>query len=427
MDKKIVKSPLLGQQFTQIQHSSGLTVLLCPMEGFSTSYALFAAKVGSIDTTFKTQADEDFVEVPAGIAHFLEHKMFENEEGDAFQKYAATGASANAYTSFDRTAYLFSCSDNFPQSLEILLDFVSRPYFTPQSVEKEQGIIGQEIQMYDDHPSWQTLTGLMESLYHHNPVKLDIAGTVESISQITADLLYRCYNTFYNLSNMVLSIAGNFDPQVVLDLCDKILKPQPSVEIEWRNAQEPREVVAHRRAKALSVSVPIFQIGFKGEAGDSLDNLKAQVLDEILLEILCGESSPLYRRLYDQGLINSTFEYEVLAGRDYLVPMYGGESRDPDAVYAAITQEADRLRQEGIPQDAFAWCHKATYGRYVGMFSRVEAVASLMMLAHFSGLEDMYQLLDWVRDLTLDSLTQRLALDFQPQYSAVSIVEPVRS
>ncbi len=425
MNEAIIKSPVLGEQYTQIKHPSGLTVLLCPMSGFSSAYALFAAKVGSIDTTFKTPGEDDFVEVPPGIAHFLEHKMFENEEGDAFQKYAATGASANAYTSFDRTAYLFSCSDNFPQAMEILLDFVSRPYFTPESVQKEQGIIGQEIQMYDDSPSWQTMVGLLESLYHNNPVRLDIAGTVESISEITADLLYRCYHTFYNLSNMVLAVAGSFDPQVVLDLCDKILKPQEEVEIQWRRADEPREVAAHRKAKALSVSVPMFQIGFKGEAGDTLQNLKAQVMDEILLEILCGESSPLYRRLYDQGLINATFEYEVLAGRDYLVPMYGGESRDPDAVYDAICREAERLCKEGIPADAFDWCRKATYGRYVGMYSRVDAVASLLVLTHFSGLENMYELLDLVRDLTLEDLTDRLGRDFQPRYSAVSIVEPV--
>ena len=290
MNKKAIASPSLGEQFLRVEHSSGLTILLCPMEGYSTAYAMFSAKVGSIDTTFKTQREEDFVEVPAGIAHFLEHKMFECDDGDAFAKYAKTGASANAFTSFDRTAYLFSCTGNFRESLEILLDFVSRPYFTPETVQKEQGIIGQEIRMYDDDPGWRSLFNLLGAIYHVNPVRLDIAGTTESIAEITSDLLYRCYHTFYSLGNMVLTVAGNFRPEEVLETADKILQKGEDVHIQWRKAEEPREVAAPYVEQSLSVSTPLFQLGFKGEAGDSLTNLRRQVADEILLEILCGEA-----------------------------------------------------------------------------------------------------------------------------------------
>ncbi len=418
MNKKAIASPSLGEQFLRVEHPSGLTILLCPMEGYSTAYAMFSAKVGSIDTTFKTQREEDFVEVPAGIAHFLEHKMFECDDGDAFAKYAKTGASANAFTSFDRTAYLFSCTGNFRESLEILLDFVSRPYFTPETVQKEQGIIGQEIRMYDDDPGWRSLFNLLGAIYHVNPVRLDIAGTTESIAEITSDLLYRCYHTFYSLGNMVLTVAGNFRPEEVLETADKILQKGEDVHIQWRKAEEPREVAAPYVEQSLS------QLGFKGEAGDSLTNLRRQVADEILLEILCGESSPLYRRLYDSGLINGTFEYEVLAGRDYLCCMYGGESREPKKVREAICQEAQRMAAEGIDPDAFRRCKKATYGRYIGMFSRVESVASLMMGSYFAGLENMYELLDWVRNLTLPELEQRLREDLDPRYSALSVVNP---
>ena len=424
MNKEIVSSPALGEQFQRVEHPSGLTILLCPMEGYSTAYAMFAAKVGSIDTTFKTQHEEDFVEVPPGIAHFLEHKMFECEDGDAFAKYAKTGASANAFTSFDRTAYLFSCTGNFRESMEILLDFVSRPYFTPETVQKEQGIIGQEIRMYDDDPGWRSLFNLLQALYHVNPVRLDIAGTTDSIAEITDQLLYRCYHTFYSLGNMVLTVAGNFRPEEVLETADKILQKGEDVHIQWRKAEEPREVAAPYVEQSLSVSTPLFQLGFKGEAGDSLTNLRRQVADEILLEILCGESSPLYRRLYDSGLINGTFEYEVLAGRDYLCCMYGGESREPKKVREAICQEAQRMAAEGIDPDAFRRCKKATYGRYIGMFSRVESVASLMMGSYFAGLENMYELLDWVRNLTLPELEQRLREDLDPRYSALSVVNP---
>ena len=269
-----ITSPALGEKFLRVEHPSGLTILMCPMEGYSTAYAMFAAKVGSIDTTFKTEKEDDFVEVPAGIAHFLEHKMFECEDGDAFAKYAKTGANANAFTSFDRTAYLFSCTGNFRESLEILLDFVSRPYFTPETVQKEQGIIGQEIRMYDDDPGWRSLFNLLESLYHNNPVRLDIAGTTESIAQISSELLYRCYRTFYSLGNMVLTVAGSFDPAEVLAVADSILKKGEEVTIQWRKAQEPREVAASYVEQSLPVSTPLFQIGFKGPAGSSKENLR---------------------------------------------------------------------------------------------------------------------------------------------------------
>lgn len=425
MNKEIVSSPALGEQFQRVEHPSGLTILLCPMEGYSTAYAMFAAKVGSIDTTFKTQHEEDFVEVPPGIAHFLEHKMFECEDGDAFAKYAKTGASANAFTSFDRTAYLFSCTGNFRESMEILLDFVSRPYFTPETVQKEQGIIGQEIRMYDDDPGWRSLFNLLQALYHVNPVRLDIAGTTDSIAEITDQLLYRCYHTFYSLGNMVLTVAGNFRPEDVLEAADKILKKGEDIRIQWRKAQEPREVAQSYVEQPLSVSTPLFQLGFKGTAGDSLQNLKRQIADEILLEILCGESSTLYRQLYDSGLINGTFEYEVLAGRDYLCCMYGGESRDPKKVRDAICGEVRRLMAEGIDPEAFRRCRKATYGRYIGMFSRVDSIASLMMLSHFSGLGNMYEILDWVKELTQEELENRLREDMDPQYSALSIITPM--
>ncbi len=346
---EFVSSPVLGERFQRVEHRSGLTILLCPMEGYSTAYAMFSAKVGSIDTTFKTQREEDFVEVPPGIAHFLEHKMFECEDGDAFAKYAKTGANANAFTSFDRTAYLFSCTGNFRESIEILLDFVSRPYFTPETVQKEQGIIGQEIRMYDDDPGWRSLFNLLQTLYRENPVRLDIAGTTESIAEITSDLLYRCYHTFYSLGNMVLTVAGNFRPEDVLEAADKILQAGEKVEIQWRKAEEPQEVAGHYVEQSLPVSTPLFQIGFKGEAGDSLENMKRQLADEVLMEILCGESSPLYRRLYDGGLINSSFGSEVLAGRDYLCCMFGGESRDPRNLPGDPPDGGGGHRPGGVP------------------------------------------------------------------------------
>lgn len=425
MNNQVIKSELLGQSYRRIEHKSGLTILLCPMEGFSTAYALFAAKVGSIDVTFKTQHDGDYVTVPAGIAHFLEHKMFESEEGDAFAQYAKTGASANAFTSFDRTAYLFSCTENFAASMEILMKLVTTPYFTQQTVEKEQGIIGQEIKMYDDDPGWRALFNLLESLYHYNSIKVDIAGTTESIAQIDAELLYRCYNTFYNLGNMVLAVAGNFCEDEVLELADKLLKKGEDITIDWKKTPEPREVVRSYSEQSLPVATPLFQIGFKGPAGDARQNLYSQIVCEIILETVCGESSPLYRELYDSGLINGSFESEAMAGRDYLVAMYEGESRDPREVYRKICAELDRMRSEGLPREQFERCRKATYGRYISMYCKASSVAGLLSLTHFAGVDDMYVMLEQVRCCTLERAQQVLAEVLDPRYSALSVINPV--
>lgn len=421
--KEIITGKRLGESYTRIKHSSGLTMVLCPMKEYSSAYALFATEYGSIDNCFKTQNDDDFVCVPDGIAHFLEHKMFENEDGDAFALYAKTGASANAYTSFDRTAYLFSCSDNFKESLDILLDFVSRPYFTQKSVEKEQGIIGQEIKMYDDNPDWRVYFNLLSALYVNNPVRVDIAGTVESISKIDADLLYRCYNTFYNLNNMVLAIAGNFDIDTVLEAADKILKPAKPITIERKLQDEPLEVAQKRIEQRLPVAMPMFQVGFKGVSEGKKENILNQIYDEILLDVIAGEATPLYRKLYDAGLINSTFTSEVLAGRDYIANIFAGEGKDPDAVYDAICKEIERIKHDGISDDAFTQSKRAVYGRYIGMYARVESVASVMLLSEFSDI-NMYELLDIAANVTKEQLEARLKKSFDVSKTAISIVLP---
>ena len=426
MERTVIKSARLGQEMVKIKHPSGLTMLLCPMPGYSTAYATFTANVGSVDTGFKTQDDDAFVDVPEGIAHFLEHKMFENEDGDAFAKYAKTGASANAYTSFDKTAYLFACTDRFEESLEILLDFVRRPYFTKESVQKEQGIIGQEIRMYDDDGEWRVQFNLLQALYHNHPVRIDIAGTVESIAEIDDQLLYRCYRTFYNLNNMVLCVAGNFDIDAVLRVADRVIKPdEKPVEIERRHVDEPESICKPLVEQKFAVAAPLFQFGVKGCGGNPRENLKNQILDEILAEIIAGDASPLYRRMYDAGIINSTFGSEIMAGRDYMCAIFSGESREPERVADEIKAEVARMRREGVDKKMFELCRRATYGRYIGMYTRTASVAGLMSAVYFAGMDDMYALLDIVANATLDQMNERLQIAFNPEKSALSIVRPL--
>ncbi len=417
-----ITSHKLGEQYQRLVHSSGLTVLLCPMPAYSTAYALFGTRYGSIDESFKTSLEEQYTTVPAGIAHFLEHKLFENEEGDAFSEYSKTGASANAYTSFDRTAYLFGCTDNFRQSLDILLHLVVNPYFTPSSVEKEQGIIGQEITMYDDNPEWRVYFNLLGALYQNHPIRVDIAGTIESISKINADILYKCYYTFYNLSNMVLSIAGNFQVEEVLEALDKHLKPSEPVIIDRKPVDEPREVAAPRVEQNLQVAVPLFQIGFKGPAGSLHENMVNQTIMEVLVEAIVGEATPLYRKLYDLGLINATFGDEVLGGDSYFTTIFAGESKDPDQINKILLEGIEEFRKNGITEENFERAKRACYGRYIGMYGNVESVASIMMMSEFAGMS-AYNILDVFLNMTCEQVNALLQTHLDPQYSALSVIK----
>ncbi len=419
---KEIHSELLRDSYYEIEHPSGLTILVMPKEGYSSAYALFGTKYGSIDTRFKRSDEAGFTEVPEGIAHFLEHKLFESEDLDAFARYAKTGASANAYTSFERTCYLFSCAGNFKASLEILLDFVQSPYFTEQTVQKEQGIIGQEIRMYQDEPNWQVMFNCLRALYQVHPVRIDIAGTIDSISQITADLLYRCYHTFYNLNNMALAVAGNVTVDEVLEVADRILKKAPELAIERNFPDEPAEVVQPYIEEKLDVAAPLFMLGFKETYDTPERPLREQLQTNILLEMLAGNTSPLYRRLFDEGLINTQFGAEYFQGYGFASVLFSGESKDPQKVADAIQAEIERARREGLDPAAFERARRKLYGHFVMAFNDIEELANEMIAAEFrgGGLFDEAQLL---REIALDEITARLETTLRREYSALSIVK----
>jgi len=418
--KQIIKNQRVNEQYTRIKHSSGVTICLCPMEGFSSAYALFGTKYGSVDSTFKTNNDTDYVTVPEGIAHFLEHKLFENEDCDAFKLFAETGANANAYTSFDKTAYLFLCSQNFNKNLEILLDFVQKPYFTDETVQKEQGIIAQEIKMYDDSAEWRVFFNCLENVYHNNPVRINIAGTVDTIAQIDKDLLYRCYNTFYNLNNMVISIAGNFDPDEALAICDRLLKPSEDIGLQAVIPDEPKQVKQHIVREKLAVGIPLFQIAFKLPNEYSLD-VSNYVNYNILLETALGKSSKFYLDAYQSGLINETFNVAVFNGRGFFICVADGEAREPEKVYETIKAEFKRLKQVGLSEDDFIRIKKQSYGELLGSFTSAEAVASNMMNAEFDG-TDMYANIEAAATVSFSDITAILE-NFDEENSCLSIIE----
>ncbi len=419
---KEIKNELLQDSYYEIDHTSGLKIFVYPKENYSSSYAIFGTKYGSIDTCFKLEGNSDYIEVPEGIAHFLEHKLFESEELDAFARYAKTGASANAYTSFDKTCYLFSCTDNFEESLEILLDFVSNPYFTPETVQKEQGIIGQEIKMCNDEPGWESLFSLLRAMYHSHPVKIDIAGTVDSISHITADLLYSCYETFYNPENMALAVAGNVSVEQVLRVADKLLKKKECKKIERKFRKEPAEVVEDTVVRNVSVAMPIFAIGYKEDIQTPCRTLKQSLESNILLDIIGGSTSTLYEDMLKDGLINTGFETEYFEGYGYSAHIFSGESTNYNEVRERINKEIERLKVEGIDRETFDRIKKKHYGNFIMSFNDIDALSNALIGAYFNG-DGIYDQIKILESITLEDVERRLHEAFNTANSSMSIIK----
>ncbi|MCH5323742.1 MAG: insulinase family protein [Eubacterium sp.] len=418
--KEIISNARLNEEYIRVKHPSGATLILYPMKGYSSAYALFGTRYGSVDTTFKTKNDDDFVTVPEGIAHYLEHKLFENDECDAFELYAKTGANANAFTSFDKTAYLFSCSQKFEENLEILLGFVQDPYFTDETVAKEQGIIGQEIRMYEDDPGWRVFFNCLQAMYHNNPVRIDIAGTVESIAKIDKDLLYRCYNTFYNLNNMVIAIAGNFDVDKTLEICDRLLKPSEDPELETKIPDEPYEVLTKRSVQKLSCAMPLFNIGFK--LPNDTERFKNKVRYSILMDMCLNKGSDFFERMYESKLINYSFNTYVFDGRGFFSIIVDGESRDPDKVLEETKAELRRLKKEGLDEESFITVRNTLYGSATATFGIVENVAHEALDCELSGV-GLYYGLELVAAVTFEDVKNALD-ELDIDNCSISIIEP---
>ncbi len=416
---KEIKNELLGESYFKIEHSSGLTVYVMKKEGYKSSYAIFGTAFGSADNHYIT-AENDEITLPDGTAHFLEHKLFESEEKDAFERFSQTGAMANAYTSFDRTCYLFQCSSNFYTNLETLLDFVQSPYFTEQTVAKEQGIIGQEIKMYEDSPEWQATMGVLAALYENCAVNKDIAGDVESIAKITPETLYSAYNGFYNLNNMVLSVVGDVDPAKVLEVCDRTLKTENSKAARSVVSTEPLASFKKKSVKKMQVGLPIFAFGYK-EPHTGIKTLKEKILTIILNQVLIGNMSPLYQSLIEEGLINDEFESEYFTSRNYSAVLFTGTSKDPEAVKVKFEQEVNRVRKNGIDKELFDCIVKELYGDYIVFFNSVERLANALCECEFSSY-GLFDEMEIYKAVTVDDAQELLKEKYNPEASSISII-----
>jgi predicted Zn-dependent peptidase len=415
--------PKLQETLWHEKLDNGLEVFILPKPGFTKTYATFTTRYGSIDNRFIPPEGNE-IKVPDGIAHFLEHKMFEEPEGDIFSKFASQGASANAYTSFDRTVYLFTATHEVEANLDTLLHFVQNPYFTEEGVEKEKGIIVQEIDMYRDNPDWRVYFGLIEALYQNHPVHIDIAGTAASVRSITKEMLYDCYNTFYHPSNMTLFVVGGIDPEETMDRVkrDQASKSfPPGGEIKRLFEDEPKQVKEEKRELQLPVSLPKCLFGFKEEPVEDNDAVRRELASKLMLEALLGASSTLYQQLYDDNLISDGFGHEYNTGPGYSFSIIGGETRDPDELVAKVTEALYTAAKNGISPEIFERTRRKKIGAFLRMMNSPESIASEFTRYRHKG-GDLFKLVEVYESLTLEEINQRVKEHADPQRRAISIV-----
>ena len=416
----------LGEMYYEIRHRSGLPIYVIPKD-LSTTYALFATRYGSLDNCFSVNESEAPLTVPDGIAHFLEHKMFEAEDGtDTFERFAQIGASANAFTSNDMTAYEFSCTDEPYKALEILLDYVTHPYFTKENVQKEQGIIGQEIGMCDDNPMRRLYYELLNLLYAKDKVRINICGTKESIAEITPELLYQCYNTFYRLSNMALIICGRVECDPIIEVADRLLQAEEFSKINRYYEAEPETVAASRGSVAMSVARPLFAIGIKDTRkmqGGMEDERHALIL-RMIADMLFGSSGDFYNELYENGLLNNNFDASYEASRTSAFMLLWGEADDPELIYSKIAKKIEAAKKTPPTMEEFLRAKRNHYSAYLRTFDSTSGIANEFLEDLFAGI-DTLEVGNLLSSITYDEVVSEIKAFFSDDRMAMSVVMPI--
>ena len=404
---------------------NGLQVIIIPKKEIQKKYIIWATKFGSIDNTFIDSTTGEKVVIPDGVAHFLEHKMFEQKNGvDSLYVLMALGLDANAYTTNDHTAYLFECTDHFYEGLDELMDYVQNPYFTDQNVEKEKGIIGQEIGMYDDDPGWQVFINAMDCLYEKKPIKVDTAGTVETISGINPEMLYKCYNTFYHPSNMVLTVVGDFEPEAILAEIKKRLKDNEARgEITRIYPEEKLEINKKYAEKEMEVSLPLFMIGFKDNIKDKYNEVvKRHIAIEIILNMLIGKSSNLYNELYKEGYLLSQPDLEYEFGNEYSHVLIGGQSKNPQKVYEKIAEKIQEMKNNDINVQEFERIKKKIYGDYAVEYNNVADIGRMFTSDYIKGINS-FEYMDKFKEIDAEYAKQVLKEIFTEDKMIMSVIK----
>ena len=419
---QLIENLKLEEKVYKEKLENGMTVMIIPRENTQKKYVIWGTHYGSNESKFVAPGENEVTEVPKGVAHFLEHKMFEQQNGpNSLDVLTALGVEANAYTTNDHTAYLFECTDKFYEALDELMDYVQHPYFTDQNVEKEKGIIGQEIMMYDDYPEWKVYLNTLEAMYHNHPVKLDITGTIETISHIDKEVLYKCYNTFYNPSNMVLVVCGDFNPEEILEEIKKRLLPRESAgEIKRIYPEEPENIVKNYVEQNMEVSMPLFTIGIKNKPSE--EKVRKHIAVEVLLNMILGRSSKLYKELYNEGIIlaQPSLEYEFTD--DYAHILITGQATNPEKVFERLEQEIESLKRDGLNEEEFDRIKKMIYGGYVKEYNDVAETARMFLADYFKGINS-FDYIDEINSINLEYGYQVLKEAFVQEKMVLSTVK----
>ncbi len=403
---------------------NGLTVMIIPKKGIQKKYIIWGTRYGSNDNKFIVPGTNEPIEVPKGVAHFLEHKMFEQENGkNSLDVLTSIGVSANAYTTNDHTAYLYECTENFYEALDEFMDYVQHPYFTDQNVEKEKGIIGQEIKMYDDYPEWRVYLNALEAMYYKNPVKLDITGTVETISHIDKDILYKCYNTFYNPSNMCMVVSGDFDPESLIEEIKKrLLDSSQNGEIKRIFEEEPERIVKSKIEQEMNVSKPIFTIGIKCKAPLQNEKVRMNIAMEIILNTLVGESSNLYKEMYQAENVFSAPSISYEFGDNYAHILISENANDPELFYNRLREEIENFKKNGINIEDFERNKKMIYGEYVKEYNDITGIARMFLADFMKGINS-FDYLEEIGVIDLNFVNQVLKENFNLEKMVLSVVK----
>lgn len=430
---QVKQNERIREKYYYAKHESGLDLYVIPKK-HGTAYALFATRYGAMDNTFQTSKSGKILTVPDGIAHFLEHKLFENSDGvDTFLRFSEYGANCNAYTSNQMTGYLFSATEHYYESLRVLLEFVTDPYFTKETVDKEMGIIEQELRMYEDNPYISMYQQLLSAMYRDHPIRIPVGGTVESIHQINAEILYDCYHTFYNLNNMALCVCGDFDPDRVYEVCTRSLKKSEEIVIEKKVPEEQRRIVRRETRARFPVAMPLFCIGMKecdippGGENDGRALLKKSLEHEILSEILFGKSGELFNSLYGEGLINHKFSASYRSSQTFGYLIVSGEGDNPAAVFDRVRAQIEAFRKDGgagIAGEDFERARRVIYSGAVQAWNSTGDIADEFIEQLFNG-SDLLDVTDILAQITPEDVRNRLLRSYHTELLAISVAEPV--
>lgn len=415
--------PRLGETVFWEKLPNGLTVVVLPRQGFSRKMAYFVTGVGALQRVFTMDGCDHTA--PMGVAHFLEHKLFDMPRGDVTAEFAELGASVNAFTSYDMTAYYFTCTENFRDCLKLLVEFVTTPYFTRESVEKEQGIIGQEIDMNLDAPDTRVFEDLMQTMFSVHPVRETILGTRQTIAQITPQVLTDCHRAFYRPENMVLCVIADEEPQTVMELAWEMTKqmpcPQVTIPAQW---QEPAGCETREVRSCMDVSRPMFQLGFKCKPlGTGEESVYWEYVGDLAAEVLYGESSELYLQLYDQGIIDPSFGGGLDSLPDMAVLTASGESEQPEVIRDAIIRQAQKVLTQGIAQEEFMRIKRSVLGSKIRSLDSFDATCFRVCSYHFSGV-DYFRFPEIYEKVKAQDVLQFIADNVKEENCCLSVVAP---